>query len=48
MNQSLWQETVREDTHIEDIGPYNRHEGGIRAKKGEGLSIVKGRERRDV
>ena len=36
------------DAHKEDLGSCNRYEGGICAKEGESISIVKRREGRDM
>jgi len=33
---------------MEDLGPCDRYEGGVCTEKREGISIVKGRERRGV
>ena len=43
MDQSIRQEIVGKDAHIENLGSRNRCKGGICAKEGEGISIVKGR-----
>ena len=36
------------DIHKEAMGPHNKYEGGICAKKGKCISIVKGRIRGGV
>ena len=46
MDQGLWQETVREDAYIENLRLCNRYKRRVCAKEEEGVSIVKGRERR--
>ena len=45
MDQSIWQEIVREDAHKENLGSHNRHKGRVYAKERKSVSIVKGRER---
>ena len=40
MNKSIQEKTIREDADEEGVGPYDRNEGRICAKKGEGVSVV--------
>ena len=46
MDKGVWKEAVRKDAHEKIVGSRNRCEGRICAEKREGISIVKGRERR--
>jgi len=45
IDKSLWKETIQENTDKEGVGPYNRGEERICAKKREDVPIVK-REKR--
>ena len=47
MNQSLWQEIVREDAHIENLGSCNRYEGRVYARKGKVYLLLR-EEREEV
>ena len=42
MDKSVWKEAIREDADKKDVGPYNRCEGRVCAKEGEGVPIIKG------
>ena len=46
MDKGVWKEVVGEDAHQKVVGSCNRNERRIRAKKEEGVPIVKGRKRR--
>jgi len=48
VEESIWKEGVRKDASTKGLGPCYRVKGGICAKKGEDLLIVKRRERRDT
>jgi len=45
MEKSAWKEGVREDASIKCLGPCNRVERRLHAKKREDVLIVKGGER---
>ena len=47
MNRGIWEETVRKNADQKSMGPYDRSKGGICAKKGESISIVKRRKKED-
>jgi len=47
VNQSLWQEIVREDAHIENLGSCNRYEGRVYARKGKVYLLLR-EEREEV
>ena len=46
MDKGIWEEAVRKNAHKKVVGSCNRCEGRICAKEGEGVSVVKGGERR--
>ena len=46
MDKGVWEEAIGEDAHKKVVRSRNRCEGRICAEKGEGVSIVKGGERR--
>ena len=46
VDKGIWKEAVRENTYKEIVRSCDRCKGGVCTKKGEGVSIVKGRERR--
>ena len=48
MNLYLWKESKWENTDEKTIGSHDRSKGRIYAEKGEGVSIVEGREERDT
>jgi len=45
IDQGIQEETIRKDADEEDIGSCDRSKGGVCAKKGKGLPIVKGEKR---
>ena len=45
IEKSIWEEGVREDASAKGLGSCNRVKRGVCVKKGEGVFIVKGRER---
>ena len=45
MDQSLWQETVREDTYLKSLELYYWLEGRIYVKKEKGISAIKRRSK---
>ena len=47
MNRGIWEETVRKNADQKSMGPYDRSKGGICAKKGESISVVKRRKKED-
>ena len=47
VDKGVWEEAVRENAHKEIVGSRNRCKKGVCAKEGEGVSVVKGRKRRD-
>jgi len=44
VNQGLWQETVGEDAHTENLGSHDRYEEGFYAKERESVPVVKRRK----
>ena len=46
MDKSIQEKTVRENAHKKVVGSCNRCKGKICTKKGKGVSVVKGGERR--
>ena len=45
VDQGIWEETIRKDANEEDVGSCDKSEGGVCAKEGKGLPIIKGRKR---
>jgi len=45
MEKSIWEKRVGEDASVKGLGSCNRVKRGVCAKKGEGIFIVKRRER---
>ena len=46
MDKSVWKEAIGEDAYKKVVRSRNRCERGVCAKKGKGVSVVKGEERR--
>jgi len=46
VDKNVWKEAIGEDAYKKVVGSRDRCEGGVCAKEGKGVSIVKGRERR--
>jgi len=48
IGESIWKKGVREDAGAKGLGPYNRVERRLCAKKRKSVLIVKGGERGDT
>ena len=46
MDKSVWKKTIGKDAYKKVVGSCNRCEGEVCTKKGEGVSVVKGGERK--
>ena len=46
MDKSVWKEAIRKDAYKKVVGSRDRCKRGVCAKKGKGVSVVKGGERR--
>jgi len=48
VKKSIWEERVRKNASVKGLGLCNRVKRGVCAKKGEGVFIIKGREKGDI
>jgi len=48
MDKSIWEEAIREDANEEGVEPHDKGKREVCTEEGEGLSVIKGRERRSA